>query len=526
MSDLIRLKIDGQELTCEKGVNVLEAAKQIGAPISYFCYHPGLSSPAVCRQCLVEVKGQPKLVPSCYTPVAENMEVLTQSEKVLTARQQMLEFTLANHPVDCPICDKAGECTLQKMYSEWDGSHSRIDMDKKHKPKVKDLGPHIVLDAERCILCTRCIRVCNEVAKDPQLTMAWRGDREQLTTSPGEQLDNPYSINTVDVCPVGALTSKDFRFSMRAWELYTTPSVCTGCATGCSDEIHHAKGEIHRLVPRENPDVNKFWMCDEGRFTYKEVRVRRVAVSQLKGQVASFKSAISTAAKGLLSLIDAKQMQLAGIVLNAQASNEDNYVLAKVARALGIENVYLAGRPDQPDFADDILRKSDRNPNTFGARAIGEWMGKPKTTAQLADDLNRGALKALWMLGDHIALDERAVGALDRLEVAIYQSPHENFISEHVSVLLPASGWAEIDGTVTNFKGITQRLRASVEPPGEARPHHELIAMVAAELGVAIEYPNTKSIFFEMSKTVPAFGHASFGREAPPIQLRFAGSRG
>src|SRR5436309_10606815 len=252
----VTLKIDGRDVTVPKGTNVLEAAATVGIPISYFCYHPGLSAPAVCRQCLVDVKGQPKLVPSCYTPVADNMEVQTATEKVLLARKQMLEFTLVNHPVDCPICDKAGECTLQKLYHEWDGAHSRIDYDKVHKPKVVDLGPNIVLDAERCILCTRCIRVCDEVAHDHQLEMAFRGDRETLSVAPGQKLDNPYSINTVDVCPVGALTAKDFRFAMRAWELNTTSSVCAGCATGCNMEVHHARGQIYRLVPRENQNVN------------------------------------------------------------------------------------------------------------------------------------------------------------------------------------------------------------------------------------------------------------------------------
>ncbi|MFI5288434.1 MAG: 2Fe-2S iron-sulfur cluster-binding protein, partial [Polyangia bacterium] len=173
----VTLKIDGQSVTVPKGTNVLEAARSLGVSISFFCYHPGLSSPAVCRQCLVEVKGQPKPVPSCYTPCADNMDVLTQSEKALTVRQQMLEFTLVNHPVDCPICDKAGECTLQKLYVEWDSAHARMDYEKVHKPKKVDLGPTIVLDAERCILCTRCIRVCDEVAHDHQLEMSYRGDR-------------------------------------------------------------------------------------------------------------------------------------------------------------------------------------------------------------------------------------------------------------------------------------------------------------------------------------------------------------
>src|SRR4051795_5365585 len=273
----VTLKIDGRSATVPKGTNVLEAAASIGIPISYFCYHPGLSSPAVCRQCLVDVKGQPKPVPSCYTPVADKMEVTTSSPRVLDVRRQMLEFTLLNHPIDCPICDKAGECTLQKHYFDWDAKYTRNDGIKVRKDKVVDLGKHIVLDQERCILCTRCIRVCDEVAKSPDLTMAQRGDHEVLTTAPGRRLDNPYSLNTVDVCPVGALTAKDFRFTMRAWELYATPSVCPGCATGCNIEVHHAQGKPWRLVPRHNAEVNQYWMCDEGRFTYKRLAEPRTA---------------------------------------------------------------------------------------------------------------------------------------------------------------------------------------------------------------------------------------------------------
>src|SRR5262249_2834030 len=315
-NDLVTLKIDGRTVQVPKGTNVLEAARTIGTSISYFCYHPGLSSPAVCRQCLVEVKGQPKLAPSCYTPVAEGMDVLTESEKVVTARAQMLEFTLVNHPVDGPICDKAGECTLQKMYQEWDGSPSRVDTGKVHKPKVVDLGPEIVLDAERCILCTRCIRVCDEVAHDHQLEMAFRGDREQLTTAPGKQLDNAYSLNTVDVCPVGALTAKDFRFAMRAWELSTTPSVCAGCATACNDEIHHARGRVCRLVPRENQAVNKFWMCDEGRMSYHELSIRRVAGARVQGEATSLDRALGFAAERLTALRTASGAgSLIGVVL-------------------------------------------------------------------------------------------------------------------------------------------------------------------------------------------------------------------
>ena len=239
---MVTVTIDGKPHQFPKGTVLLEACNAVGADVPFFCYHAGLSSPAVCRQCLVDVKGQPKPVPSCYTPVADKMEVMTKSPRALDVRRQMLEFTLVNHPIDCPICDKAGECLLQKHYFDWDAKLARNDGIKVKKNKVVDVGPHIVLDQERCILCTRCIRVCDEVAKTHQLEMAQRGDREVLTTAPGHKLDNPYSLNTVDVCPVGALTAKDFRFQMRAWELYTMPSVCPGCATGCNIEVQHSRG--------------------------------------------------------------------------------------------------------------------------------------------------------------------------------------------------------------------------------------------------------------------------------------------
>jgi NADH-quinone oxidoreductase subunit G len=527
-SNTVTLKIDGHTVTVAKGTNVLEAARTIGVEIPYFCYHPGLSAPAVCRQCLVEVKGQPKLVPSCYTPVADNMEVSTNTEKTLTARQQLLEFTLVNHPVDCPICDKAGECTLQKLYHEHDFRPSRIDYDKVHKPKAVDLGPHIVLDAERCILCSRCIRVCDEVAKQPQLGMAWRGDREQITVAPGKQLDNPYSLNTVDVCPVGALTAKDFRFTMRAWELYTTPSVCAGCATGCNDEIHHARGQIYRLVPRENLDVNKYWMCDEGRFTYHEITERRVAGARIADEPAALDKAIGFAAERIGALRTAGGGALIGVVLNAQATNEDNWALAQAARLLGVDRVYLAGRPARPEREDAILRHADMNPNSAGVRAIAATLGagKAKGAPQLAADLASGSLKALWMLGDHIELDEEALDALAKLEVAVYQTPHDNFISERCNVVLPAAAWAEVHGTFTNHHGRVQRIRRAVDAPGEALPHWELVARMGKRLGLALELPSVRAIFMEMIKAVPEFAGASFGREAPLVQLRFAGSRG
>ncbi|HTJ41526.1 MAG TPA: 2Fe-2S iron-sulfur cluster-binding protein, partial [Kofleriaceae bacterium] len=354
-SNNVTLTIDGKAVTVAKGTNVLEAAKSLGIDISAFCYHPGLSIAACCRQCLVSVEKNPKLQPSCQQTVAEGMVVHTTDKQSTLARKQQLEFTLVNHPIDCPICDKAGECTLQKLYFDHDNANSRVDTPKVHKDKVVDIGPHIVLDQERCILCTRCIRTCDEVAHSHQLDMANRGDHQLLTTAPGAQLDNPYSLNTVDVCPVGALTAKDFRFTMRAWELEATPSVCNGCATGCNVEIHHKHGRAWRLVPRHNPDVNKYWMCDEGRFTYHDLREQRLAAPLVDGLPAGWDRAIRAATDHLTSML-AGSRQAVGVVLSAESSNEDNFALAKLAKSWGLTSVYVAARPDVPARSDGRLR--------------------------------------------------------------------------------------------------------------------------------------------------------------------------
>jgi NADH-quinone oxidoreductase subunit G len=527
-TEMVTLTVDGKPVTVPKGTNVLEAARAAGVDISYFCYHPGLSSPAVCRQCLVDIKGQPKLVPSCYTPVADKMEVTSSSPKVLLARQQMLEFTLVNHPVDCPICDKAGECTLQKLYHEWDATASRVTLDKVHKPKKVDLGPTIVLDQERCILCTRCIRVCDEVAGTHQLEMANRGDREILTTAPGAKLDNPYTLNTVDVCPVGALTSKDFRFTLRAWELFATPSICNGCSTGCNIEIHHREGQIYRLIPRPNPDVNKYWMCDEGRFTYKDVRSNRVFAPLEGGLPVSWDHALTRAAALLTNLLDADRGSV-GVVLSAGHTNEDNWVLVRLAREfLQLSRVYVAGKAPVPGRADKILRDADVNPNMRGALATAgsENGGKPRDGDRLEQDLRSGALKGLVVLGSDTELGEHARQAAGKLEALVVIAAHERGLVPAAHVVLACGDWAEVHGTITNRDGRVQRLRAAFPPGGQALPAWDVIVRLARKLGAAFDYAQAKAVFAEMKAAVPDFASAEWGREQPTIQLRFAGSRG
>jgi NADH-quinone oxidoreductase subunit G len=520
--DSVTLTIDGMPVTVKKGTNVLEAARSLGVDISAFCYHPGLPVVAQCRQCLVSVEKNPKLQPSCQQTCGDGMVVHTTDPQSTLARKQQLEFTLLNHPVDCPICDKAGECTLQKLYFEHDNEDSRVDVPKVHKNKAVDLGPTIVLDQERCILCSRCIRTCDEVAGEHQLEFAYRGDHEVLTTAPGAALDNPYSLNTVDVCPVGALTAKDFRFTMRAWELEATPSVCNGCATGCNIEIHHKHGRAWRLVPRHNPDVNKYWMCDEGRLTYHPLREHRLAAATVDGLPAGWDRAIRAAADHLTPLLSGGAAGV-GVVLSAEHANEDNFALGKLAKAWGVTNVYIAGKPPVPERADGRLRVADVNPNTNGVMMIAEALG---LTVSPVAELAVG-VRSLVVLGAE--LPGIAEGRLRELDV-IAISAYERGPVTQAKVALPAAAWAEAAGTVTNAARRVQRMHAAFAPPGQALPAWEAIVRLAQATATGapskLSFAHAREVFKDMTQTVAAWSTLTWAREARPLALRFAGSRG
>ena len=516
----VTLTVDGKSVTVPKGTNVLEAARKIGVDISAFCYHPGLSIAAQCRQCLVSIEKNPKLQPSCQQTVGEGMVVHTTDPQSTLARKQMLEFTLVNHPIDCPICDKAGECTLQKLYFEDDNANSRVDTPKVHKAKVVDLGPTVVLDQERCILCSRCIRTCDEVAGEHQLEFAHRGDHEILTTAPGAKLDNPYSLNVVDVCPVGALTAKDFRFTMRAWELEATPSVCNGCATGCNIEIHHKNERAWRLIPRHNADVNQYWMCDDGRFTYHDLREDRLAAALIDGLPAGWERSIEEAAAMLASAAVANT----GVVLSAIHSNEDNFALAKFAQSGRAGHVFVTGRPADPARADDKLRDADLNANTAGAMAIAESLGLVgKSLADLDAGLKDGSIKTLIVLGD--ALPVTHEWRLPEIDLIVISS-HERGVTKHASIALPAAAWAEAAGTVTNRQGRVQRMHPAFPAPGQALPAWQAITKLANASGGNFVWGNAREVFNDMVSQIAAFKGASWGREVRPLQLRFAASRG
>src|SRR3972149_6006420 len=299
--------LDKKEIEFTQGETIMQAGVRNGIDIPNFCWHPSLSVSGNCRICLVEIEKMPKLAIACATLAADGMVVHTSSQKALAARNAVMEFLLINHPLDCPICDEAGECKLQDYAYAHSTGESRFTEEKVHKDKRVSLGTYVMFDAERCISCSRCIRFCEEIAKDPELTFIKRGDRVTIVTYPGEEMDNPYSMNTIDICPVGALTSRNFRFKARVWDMSSTNSICIGCSRGCNTEIWVRNDEILRLTPRHNEEVNSYWMCDHGRLnTFKFVNAEnRIDAPQLRkeGQFikSSWDEALNEAASRLKS---------------------------------------------------------------------------------------------------------------------------------------------------------------------------------------------------------------------------------
>jgi NADH-quinone oxidoreductase subunit G len=332
VSDLVTLTIDGREVQVPKGTLVVEAAKQVGIQIPVFCYHPKLKSVGACRMCLVEIEKMPRLQTACTSPVGEGMVVNTKSDQVIAAQTGVIELLLANHPLDCPICDKGGECPLQDNTFNFGLGVSRFTEEKRHVEKAFPLSDRILLDRERCIMCYRCVRFHQEIPGDEALAAIDRGGRTVIGTLEGETYDSNFSGNTIDICPVGALTSRQYRFRARPWDLDRTPSVCAGCAVGCNTEVHSRRGDVLRLVPRENLEVNDEWLCDAGRFdSLPPLPERRQLEPRVRGEAgletATWEVALDRAAEVI-------RRNGSRIAAGPQVSNEALWVLNKLNAAL------------------------------------------------------------------------------------------------------------------------------------------------------------------------------------------------
>ncbi len=492
--------IDGQEVVVKPGTTVIEAAKSVGIEIPYYCYHKRLSIAANCRMCLVEMSNAPmgKLMPGCQMPVAEGITVKTDTPRVKDQQRAVLEFLLLNHPVDCSICDQAGECKLQDYYMKHDRQPSRLDLPKVAKGKRVQLGSMVVLDQERCILCTRCVRFMREIAKAPQLGVAERGNESFITTFPGQPLDSKYSGNVVDVCPVGALTSTDFRFRGRVWFMSAARSICTGCARGCNTFLDYLNEVTYRYRPRENEAVNQEWMCDDGRVSYKALNQERVLVAKVgrgAGQeVASRAAALERAAKDLEPHGKAGTL---GVLLSPVASLEDLLVAATVAKeALGVSEVYVGGR--SYGWEDDLLKKADQNPNRRGLDLVARALGLAvRPIAELAQAVAAGKVKAVWAVGAETP-DAVVAAKLAHAEVVVVQAVNEGHLARHATVLLPAAPHSEMDGTFVNFEGRAQRFEMAYFPRGESRPHRALAAEIGRALGLEHRFQSGREVFLAL----------------------------
>jgi NADH-quinone oxidoreductase subunit G len=514
-----KLEIDGREITVEDGLNLIQAAERLGIEIPHYCYHPGLSISGNCRMCLVEIEKMPKLQIACNTKVAEGMVVKTTSEKAKTAQSAVLEFILINHPIDCPICDQAGECKLQDYYMDYGAYRSRMPLEEKvEKRKVVDLGPQVVLDQERCILCARCTRFLDEVTKTSELGIFARGDRAYIDLFPGKNLDNPYSANVVDVCPVGALTSKDFRFKARVWYLEKTESICTRCAHGCNIDVYHRRGQMYRFRPRYNPDVNQYWMCDEGRLWYKELQketrlLRPLVAGELDFVTATWERVMSSTIKTISEVKEQHGADAVAGIIGAKATNEEAYLLARLLKEQ-VGTARIDGFSWSPDnaFYDDFLIKKDKNPNTRGLQALGLLNGGP-SAEDILTAAEKGEVKALIVFAADLSTafpQEKLDAALANVQVVVCDTDY-NGMSAYADALMPIGVVTETDGTFTNAAGRVQRVKQAFQPPQQAKPGWEVLAALGAKLG-GFEPVSISEAFAELAKNSSAFTGLTYGK--------------
>ena len=518
-----KITIDGKEFEAKDGATVIQTCADNGIDIGHYCWHPGLSPEGNCRMCLVEVEKAPKLMPSCMTTVNEGMVVSTQhtSEKVRDAQRDVMEFLLVDHPIDCPICDQAGECKLQDYYMKYDRQPSQVPLDSKvHKPKRQKFSDQVTYDAERCILCTRCVRFCREIEGKEELGMINRGAVSLISLYNDEaKLSGDYQVNIVDICPVGALTHSDFRFKKRVWFMDYTPSICAGCSRGCNVTVGSHNAKVYRYKPRENQDVNQWWMCDEGRLTYKQVHAEgRVLKPRLRGgadasEYADWRRVLDRSAD-VLKLLEKKEgPQAVAAIGSPLASTEENYLLKKLfaAHFPGAKVAFPAADLYKEGSADKLLKTGDKAPN---ARA-GAALGLTDTIESVIEGIEAGTIKALYLLGDDLAatgpLAERFAKAAEKLQWLVVQSPYYHATAQRAHAVLAAAHHLESQGTFINFEGRVQRFAPAIRPQVEARTGVQILQDVAAALGAEIPGGTGAQVFDALAAEEKQFSGLSWG---------------
>lgn len=539
---MVELIIDGRPVQVPTGTSILEAVLQTGTEVPHFCYHPKLQVVGSCRMCQVEVQGNPKLVISCATPVADGMEVLTASERVKKARNAVLEFLLLNHPLDCPVCDKGGECPLQNYTFSYGPGESRFVEPKIRRIKHQPIGPFIIFDAERCILCTRCVRFCRDVTGTSELGVFGRGDRSEIGLVPGRSLDNRYSGNVIDLCPVGALTSRDYRFQARPWDLVKqVSSVCGLCSAGCNvtvDVRHKEPGtQILRIRPRVNDAVNGHWICDEGRFEFHFAQdPGRIGAPLVRRngelQPASWDEAIDRIADDLIRIIREKGAGAVGVIASARLTNEEAFLVRQLfGEGLGVSSIDYRIRHSQEPGGDapedDQLRRTDKYPNSAGMHALGLF---PKSggmgSRAMLTAAHDGRLAALFVFEEDpvaaLSGELPVADSLKRLDLLVSEDLFLTATAKLAHVVLPGLSVFEKEGTFTNFAGRVQRLHPALEPFGRAMPLVEFLQRLARRLELPIAEGNTEAVWNEIARSVPACSgvtYESIGDMGSPLHV-------
>ncbi len=562
--------IDGKEFEFEGKPKLLQFMLDNGLEVPFFCYHPSMSIPANCRQCMVKVglpvkdretgefeldeNGErvirwfPKLQTSCNTDVGEGMVVLTQEtdELVKRAQKDTLEFILANHPLDCPICDQAGECPLQIQTYKYGPEGSRFEVKKVHKPKRVKLGPRVTLDAERCINCTRCVRFTDEISETHQLTIVSRGDKNYPITAPGREFDDPYSLNTVDICPVGALTSADFRFKARVWEMNQTPSIDISNGKGCNIDLWTRDNVVLRITPRYNKDVNDYWMPDAGREAYKIYNENRISKPEMKLDGETVKSSWNNAFETFAEQIESSEADEILFIASPHASVEENYLISKMANLLGAATPLFTPHIIEGS-GDGYLISDDQAPNTNGCRFLGLQETDSETLRSKIDNA-----KVVVLLNDNLAeRDTLKSDDLDKVFTVLFGTNHSR-TSEIADLVIPVTVAAEHAASYINVDGRIQRTFPAKETKytnrrlnlemSEGRldrygtsfdnwvtednkvdcmPLWNIFHEIGQRLGLDLPYESGRQIMNEISDTLPSFKNVSYERmdEESGIQL-------
>ena len=492
--DLVTVNIDGKEIAVPKGTNVIEAARLVNVDVPHYCYHPKLAVVGNCRMCLIEM-GMPAVDPATKTPVMDpatgkqkinwiprpqigcgttvspGLHVKTTSPMVKDAREGVMEFLLINHPLDCPICDQAGECKLQEQATGYGRGYSRFIEQKNVKPKRTQLGPRVTLDDERCVLCSRCIRFSRDVAGADVLGFVDRGSYSTLTCHPDKKLDHNYSLNTVDICPVGALTSTDFRFKMRVWFLKQTNTICTESSVGVNTVAWSREGTLYRITPRRNDEVNDTWMADSGRVLYKQVQ----AADRLTSEIA-LDSLIAQAAASFKAFAGA-----IAVVGSGRSSVEEQFLTKKLAAALNA-SVSLVSRTAQ---GDKLLISADRNPNVRGALVTGLISSLPAAQlTSLAADIDAGKVKTVVSIGEDLIAAGLTAAQLAKVSV-VYLGTHANATSAAAKTVIPTVTVFEKAGSFVNQQFRIQKFIQAIPPLAGAHNDLSVLAKLVAAAGAA-----------------------------------------